>query len=257
MAKKKNIISVNWDEAEGGKYIKNPGEYVVKLIEGEIDTDDEGRTVIEWRAQVTQGKDKGATIGFRNYVTPKTLWKLRDLLEAVGYPVKGSAQDLDVDDILETAKDFVIEVTEGNERADGKGYYMQVDDYMALGDYEKTEEKFSPDSDKEEESTDEEGELDEMEEEIDELGLDIDLDDYDTFEEKKAAFEKAKKKAKSKKEEKPKKVVYTREMIDSLGSAELDKIANEIGLELDEDSSPRSKRRSLIQALKEEGRFEE
>ncbi len=238
-------IKINWEDAEGGKFIKQPGEYIVKLTEAELDTDSENRQYIEWTVKVTKGNNVGATIHFKNYITPKTLWRLRDLLNAIDYPITESVQDLDLDDIIKNGKDFVIEVENGNERPDGKGYYMQVSDYMPYVDYANTMKDYGKDDD----------ELDEMEREIDKLGLDIDLDDYDTIEEKRAAFNKAKKKAAEKAEKKE--TVYTREMLDDLGSVELDKIAEEIGLELDEDASPRSKRRSLIQALKECGRFEE
>lgn len=251
-------IKINWEEAEGGKFIKQPGEYIVKLVEAELDEDSEGRSFIEWTAKITRGNNIGATIRFKNYITPKTLWRLRDLLTSINYPITESVQDLDLDDIIESGKEFVIEVENGNERPDGKGYYMQVSDYMPFEDYEETKKSFesgkkaSPEESKKQEDDD----IDEMEKEIDRLGLDIDLDDYDTYIEKVEAFKKAKKKA-TEKEEKKKATVYTREMLDDLGSVELDKIAEEIGLELDEDSSPRSKRRSLIQALKECGRFEE
>ena len=250
-------IKINWEEAEGGKFIKQPGEYVVKLTEAELDTDSENRQYIEWTAQVTRGNNKGATIHFKNYLTPKTLWRLRDLLSSIDYPISESVQDLDLDDIIDRETEFVIEVENGNERPDGKGYYMQVSDYMPYVDYEETKKIFESGkkSSPEDYKKQEEDDIDEMEKEIDRLGLDIDLDDYDTHAEKIEAFNKAKKKATEKEEKK--KVVYTREMLDDLGSVELDKIANEIGLELDEDASPRSKRRSLIQALKECGRFEE
>lgn len=243
-------IKINWEDAEGGKFIKQPGEYIVKLTEAELDSDSENRQYIEWTVKVTKGNNVGATIHFKNYITPKTLWRLRDLLNAIDYPITESVQDLDLDDIIKTGKEFVIDVENGNERPDGKGYYMQVSDYMPYADYTEVKESYGK-----EVKEDDEDELDKMEREIDKLGLDIDLDDYDTIEEKRAAFNKAKKKATEKSEKKA--TTYTREMLDDLGSVELDKIAEEIGLELDEDASPRSKRRSLIQALKECGRFEE
>ena len=251
MSKRK--ISVNWDEAEGGKYIREPGEYIVKLVEAEFENDEE-KPYIEWKVKCTEGKSKNATISFKTFITPKALWKLREFLEAINYPVSGSVQDLDLDDIIETGKEFVIEVEEGKERQDGKGYYMQVSDYMSLDldlHYQV------PDSENKAEPTKDDDDLiDKLEEEIDELGLDIDLDDYDTIDEKKAAVEKAKKKA-NKTEPMVGPVKYNAEMLADLGSPELDKLAKEIGLEFDEDASPRSKRRSLAKALKEEGRFEE
>ena len=246
----KRTISVNWDEAEGAKYIREPGEYIVKLVEAEFEKDEE-KPYIEWKVKCTEGKSREATISFKTFITPKALWKLREFLDAIDYPVSGSVQELDLDDIIEKAKPFVIEVEEGRERQDGKGYYMQVSDYMGLDNYKET--TTSPKSDDKKELNI----IEALEDEIDELGLDIDLDDYDTLEEKKEAVEKAKAKMKKGIEPMVGPVKYTAEMLADLGSKELDKLAEEIGLEFEEDSSPRSKRRSLAKALKEEGRFEE
>jgi len=290
--KSKNTVTINWEEEEGGKFIQHPGEYVVKAISAESNEDDEGRTFIKWTFQVTSGKGKGSTISTSTFITPKALWKLRELLECMGIEIGNSVQDLDLDEAIDEGQEFVIEVEEGNERADGKGYYMQVSDFMALDDYEEAstsskskeepedveeddeteeEEPVSKSSKKAKENSakegkskkskskelDEEDLLDQMEEEIDELGLDIDLDDYDTFEEKKKAFQKAKAAATDEEDEDEEEQVYTVEEIESLGTKQLKAIAEEIGLELDDEASTRSKRRSVIAGLRKAGRLDE
>lgn len=288
-AKSKNIVTINWEEEEGAKFLRNPGEYVVNATAAELDDDDEGKQFINWTFTVTEGKGKGSTITTRTFLTPKALWKLRELLECMGIEVNSnSVQDLDLDEIIESGEKFVIEVEEGNEKPDGNGYYMTVSDYMPYEDYTQASEKGVPEESEEEEEPEEkpakskkakkkskEPEIDEdeiieqMEEEIDELGLDIDLDDYDTLEEKQEAFEKAKKKVskKSKKKEEPEEdeddeeeeetTTYTVEEIESLGTKQLKIIAEEIGLELDEEASTRSKRRSVISGLRKAGLLEE
>lgn len=311
MAKKakKNVVSINWDEEEGGKFLKNPGEYIVQVTSAEIDEDDEGKQFITWSLEVSEGKSKGATISTRTYITPKALWKLRELLGCMGIEVQNdSIQELDLDEVIESAENFVIEVEEGNENPNG-GYYMTVADFMPLEEYKKAsapsddedegeveEEKPAkkskkakkPEPQEEEDSEEEEAPkkkskkskkskevdedelLDQMEEEIDELGLDIDLDDYDTFEEKQEAFEEAKEKAlkkskKSKKQEveeeeedeESEAQTYTVEEIESSGTKQLKVIAEEIGLELDDGASTRSKRRSVIAGLRKAGLLEE
>lgn len=280
--KSKNVVTINWEEEEGGKFLKNPGEYIAKVIATEQDEDDEGKSFIRWTFQVTEGKSKGATISTRTYVTPKALWKLRELLECLGINIKaGSVQDLDLDEVIEEGDNLVIEVEEGNERADGNGYYMQVSDFMSLKDYKSTTlggKDVEEDTEDEEEETvsesskkpekarkekkkskqSEEDLLDQMEEEIDELGLDIDLDDYDTFEEKKKAFEKAKAKVSSEDDDgEDEEQHYTAEEIEELGTKQLKIIAEEIGLELDEEASTRSKRRSVIAGLRKAGLLDE
>lgn len=281
MVKKKqknNVVSINWEEEEGTKFIKNPGEYIVITTGAVVDEDDEGKQFISWTFQVTKGKASGATISTRTYITPKALWKLRELLQSMKVEVESnSVQDIDLDRILEDQNEFVIEVEEGNERADGNGYYMTIADFMSLEDYQETTPSNTKDNEEEGEATakpkkqikkaepeiDEEELLDQMEEEIDELGLDIDLDDYDTFEEKQEAFEKAKKKASkgnkssTKKEEEDEEQTYTVEEIEALGTKQLKVIAEEIGLELDEEASTRSKRRSVIAGLRKAGLLEE
>lgn len=284
--KSKNVITVNWDEEEGGKFLRNPGEYIVKATLAEQDEDDEGKSFVKWTFQVVDGKSKGATISTRTYITPKALWKFRELLQCMNIEIGNSVQDIDLDEVVETGSKFVIEVEEGQERADGNGYYMQVSDFMSLADYKETstteeeeeteeedteaekEEPVSKSSKKSEKTSkkskkskqSEEEALDKMEEEIDELGLDIDLDDYDTFEEKKKAFEKAKSQMEEDSEEdesEDEEQHYTEEEIEELGTKQLKIIADEIGLELDEEASTRSKRRSVIAGLRKAGLLDE
>lgn len=243
-------IKIEWNKAEGGKFLKDAGEYIVKLTDYEVDESSEGNQYIRWTVKVTQGPQGGASAKFVTSLAYKALWKLEDLMNAFKYPIeRGSVQDLDLDDVLKKAKEFAIEFTEGREREDGKGYYLQAEDFMALDDYEKatTETTTVKEPTKEEEPS-----MDDLEKLIDENDLDIDLEDYDTYDEAKAAIEKAI--AKSKKAKSPTK--YTEEMIEALRGNELDKIADEIGLEFDEDASPRSKRRSLIKALEKAGMME-
>ena len=285
--KSKNVVTIDWNEEEGGKFLKNPGEYQVKAISAEQDEDDEGKAFIKWTFQVVASKDKGATISTRTYVTPKALWKLRELLDCMGIEIKeGSVQDLDLDEVIEEGNAFVIEVEEGNERQDGNGYYMQVSDFMSLEDYKSAtpnvkEEDVEEDNETEEEEPvsksskksekankkkrkskelDEDEIIDQMEEEIEELGLDLDLDDYDTLEEKQEAFDKARKKAmkeQSEESDEDEEQHYTVEEIEELGTKQLKAIADEIGLELDEDASTKSKRRSVISGLRKAGLLDE
>lgn len=281
--KSKNVITVNWDEEEGGKFLRNPGEYIVKATLAEQDEDDEGKSFVKWTFQVVEGKAKGSTISTRTYITPKALWKFRELLQCMNIEIGNSVQDIDLDEVVETGSKFVIEVEEGQERADGNGYYMQVSDFMSLADYKETS-TTEPEEDEAEEveeepvfksskkaekgskkkrkskEVDEEELLDKMEEEIDELGLDLDLDDYDTFEDKKKAFEKAKSKMEKEcadEDEEDGEQHYTEEEIEELGTKQLKIIADEIGLELDEEASTRSKRRSVIAGLRKAGLLDE
>lgn len=251
-------IQIDWSKSEGGRFLKNAGEYIVKLEDYEVDESAEGNQYIRWSIKVVEGNWKDASSKFVTSLSHKSLWKLEELLNAVQYPVtRGSVQDLDLDDVIEKAKPFAIEFVEGREREDGKGYYLQAEDFMALDEYKKSTEdapkkeapvERAPESKKE--ATDDE--FKRLEELIDKLDLPIDLEDYDTFEEARLAVDKA---IAKKNGLAPKPTVYTEDMIETLRGAELDKLAQEIGLEFEEDASPRSKRRSLMKALEKEGRL--
>lgn len=248
-------IKIEWNKAEGGKFLKDAGEYIVKLTDYETGESDSGTPYIRWSVKVTQGPQTGATAKFATSLSYKSLWKLEDFLNAIKYPIqRGSVQDLDLDDVLEKAKEFAVEFTEGNERADGKGYYLQAEDFMALDDYKEATKEQQPTEDRSEPAPEKKDSMDELEELIDTYDLDIDLEDYDTYDEAKAAIDKAISKLKDKEE--PKETKYTEDMIEALRGAELDKLAEKIGLEFDEDASPRSKRRSLIKALEKAGMME-
>lgn len=247
-------IKIEWDKAEGGKYLKEAGDYVVKVTGYEVDENDEGTQYIRWSVKVTEGPKSGSSTRFVTSLSYKSLWKLEDLLNAMQYPItRGSVQELDLDDVIKKAAPFAIEFVEGREREDGNGYYLQAEDFMALDDYKKA---ISPEEVKEEPTKENDADdMDKLEELIDKYDLDIDLEDYDSYEEAEAAIKKAI--TKTKQEPKEDRQVYTEEMIESLKSKELDKLAEEIGLEFDEDASPRSKRRSLIKALTKAGMMED
>ncbi len=244
-------IKIEWNKAEGGKFLRNAGEYIAKLTDYELDENDEGTPYIRWTVKVTQGPQSGASAKFVTSLSYKSLWKLEDFMNAIKYPIeRGSVQDLDLDDVLKKAKEFAIEFVEGREREDGKGYYLQAEDFMALDDYKAA----TAPTEKKAAEAKKEQDLEDLEKLIDEYDLDIDLEDYDTYDEAKEAIDKAIKKAETKKPEETTK--YTEDMIEALRGAELDKLASEIGLEFEEDASPRSKRRSLIKALTKLGKME-
>lgn len=244
-------IQIDWSKSEGGKFLKDAGEYIVKLTDYEVDESDQGNQYIRWTVKVVEGPQTDASAKFVTSLAYKALWKFEDLLNSVGYEVKrGSVQDLDLDDVLKKSKPFAIEFVEGREREDGKGYYLQAEDFMALDDYKESTETKTEGPKKESSNED----FSKLEELVDKLELDIDLEDYDTFEEARMAVDQA---IAKKNNLVPKKTMYTEEMIEELRSAELDKLAQEIGLEFEEDASPRSKRRSLIKALEKAGRLED
>lgn len=239
---KKNTIKVNWDEVNEGKFLRTAGEYIVKLTKAEQDEDDEGKPFIEWSVRVEEGKEKGSITSFRTYLTAAALWKFKALLEAIQYEITEGIQEIDLDNLIKNASPFVVDAIEGKERADGKGHYIQIDDYMALEKEEAPKEEKAPKSKKGKKS------LDELEALIDKHELDIDLEDYDSYEEAEAAVKKAIKDS-SDDEEEPTEV-YTDEDLDDMGSKELKALAKKIGLELDDDESTRSKRKSVKEALK-------
>ena len=87
------------------------------------------------------------------------------------------------------------------------------------------------------------------------------IEKKEAFEEAKAAAsKKSKKKAKKEEEEEDEEEEaqhYTSEEIEALGTKQLKVIAAEIGLELDDEASTRSKRRSVIAGLRKAGLLDE
>ena len=160
--KKKGTISVDFEgvESGGGRPVPdgNYNAFISKITEEESG---DGNPYLHAVWKVQGGKANGATIHDNISLLPQSLWRLRTILECIGYEVEDGPMDIDPADILE--EECGIEVT--NEEWEGKDRpritgFMQADEEFAEGEDEE-----DPDEEEEEEPEEEEPEEEEEEDE--------------------------------------------------------------------------------------------
>jgi hypothetical protein len=84
------VADFGHEDAKGGGG-KNPripaGDYVAKIVSAKQKESESGNQMIVWKFKILEGKYKGKEMTGRTVLTPKSLWVLRNLLEALGAEV--------------------------------------------------------------------------------------------------------------------------------------------------------------------------
>lgn len=180
MAKDSIKIDFGKEEEGGGRVRWKKGNYhvkIVKLKKGRSEDKDTPYVAVTFK--VLEGPKKGKTITERLYLTPKSLKRIRLLLEACGMKVPKKAVNLKFEKLL--SKKLWIEIEDDDSGKD-KGYGVKstvsFEGFMSEEDYEESDEDEEDEDDDDED--DDEGEDDEDDEDEDE---DEDEDDDDEDEE--------------------------------------------------------------------------
>lgn len=203
MAKDTINIDFGKEEDTGGGGIKWPdGDYHVKIIKAVAGRSSEKDTpMITVTFKVLDGKKKGKTFTERLYITPKSLKRVRLLLESVGVKVPKKAVNIPLKKLA--GKTLWVELEQREEEGYGTRSRVTFEGFMSEDDYDADEEVEDDDEDDDEEDDD----VDDLDEEDDddeeEDDEDEDDDDDEEEEEEKPRKTKAKKgKSKSKKKSK-------------------------------------------------------
>lgn len=163
-------------ESRGGKKGRGarkhypPADYAVKCVRAElIRSTDKETPGVACTFQITAGPHKGGEVNDSFWLTPKSLWRLRNLLEAMGIKIPSKA--VNVDTAIMRGK--TLAVTLDDDEYDNKVYSRVVDTFLlseleAVEDDEDTDD-LGTDEDEEEEESETETSDDDLEE--------IDLDD--------------------------------------------------------------------------------
>jgi hypothetical protein len=186
---KSGVIRIDFSkEEEGGGGGRIPttwkkGDYHVRILGAKTGRSPEKDTpFVEVKFKVLEGRRKGSTFSERLYITPKSLKRIRLLLEAIGVKVPKSAVNLPLNKLK--GKDLWVEL----ELQEKEGYdpkmaiafegFMSEDDYEESDDEDEDDEDEDDDEDDDDEDEDEDDEDDEDEDDDDE-----DDDDDDDEEE--------------------------------------------------------------------------
>ena len=164
MAKKTNKkgIKLNFEGVETGYKAVPEGVYEVRVKEIETGTSQAGAPKLDFKFEIISGKNKGSILFYTCSLQPQALFKLKVVLEALGFEIPEGNFNLDVDELidLECSVEVAHETYEGKKRA-------KIVEFIGSEEEEEEEEDSDEEEDEDDEDEDDEEEEDEDEEEED------------------------------------------------------------------------------------------
>lgn len=167
----KSTSAHTWDfskeEGGGGGKRYREGDYLVQVVKVKpITAEEKGTPGLEVTFRFLDGKHKGDTFTDRLWNTPKSLWRTRSLIEAVGEDVPAKAGDWKIIARLVLKKEVVV--TLGDDEYDGR-IRSRVTDFLDPEEFDDDEDDNDLDDEDEDDDDldDEDDEEDEDEEELD------------------------------------------------------------------------------------------
>lgn len=255
--KKGNGLSINFKGVEVRKTLPE-GTYVVEVAEVELTESSNGNEMIKWEFIVAEGKHQGAKLWYNTVTTKESLFKLREVLEALGQEVPDGKMDIDLSELVgcRAGVNVLHDVYEGKTRAVIADWLSAEEvDETEEDDEEEVEEEEEDDEENEDEESVDVSDMDEddLKEVIEEHGLDVDLDDYSSIKKKRKAVEEALSSGGDEEEEEEEEAeTYTEDQINDMDKEELEKLNEDLELDIDDidDMKPKAARKAVIKALK-------
>jgi hypothetical protein len=175
MAKKSKGFTVKADFTkadEGGGRVRVPeGDYKVKVVSVKRAESQAGNTMLVWTLKFLDGKAKGKEIIERTVITPEAMWKVRQLLQAMGVNVPKKVVTLNPTKYI--GREFGVTVADDEYK---NRISSKVQDYIDLETYESLEdEDVEDEEDEDDEDTDDDDETEEDDEDLEEVDLDEEL----------------------------------------------------------------------------------
>ena len=223
MAKKTNKkgIKLNFDGVETGYKAVPEGTYEVRVKEIEAGTSQANAPKLDFKFEIISGKNKGSLLFYTCSLQPQALFKLKVVLEALGYEIPEGNFNLDIDELidLECSVEVAHETYEGKKRA-------RIVEFITSGDSDDEDDDDEDEDEEDEDSDDEEEDTDDDDDDEDEDDDEEDEDDEDDED-----------------EDEEDEVDY-----DSLSLKELKALAKEKGIKVDK----KAKKDDIIALLQEE-----
>lgn len=171
MAKKTNKkgIKLNFEGVETGYKAVPEGVYEVRVKEIETGTSQAGAPKLDFKFEIISGKNKGSILFYTCSLQPQALFKLKVVLEALGFEIPEGNFNLDVDELidLECSVEVAHETYEGKKRAKIVEFIGSEEEEEEDSDEEEDEDEDDSDDEDDDEDEDDEEEEDEDEEEED------------------------------------------------------------------------------------------
>lgn len=193
--KNSKVIKVDFTGVDVGGRVVPPGEYVAAVENVKHETSSKSnKPFLGWELKIVEGDSKGAKLFHNTSLQPQALWKLRQMLEALGVETEEGAMSLNLTEYV----GLQLGVEVDNEEYDGKTR-TRVVDVFSLDDPDEDEddgkdEEVEDDSDEDEDEDDgddEEEEVDEEDEEEEEEEEEEDDEDDEEDDEEEEEEEEA------------------------------------------------------------------
>lgn len=283
MAKKKkkgNGLSLNFKDVKVLKTVPE-GNYLVKVEEAELTTSSNDNEMISWVFEIAAGKYEGQKLYYNTNIGKESLWKLREVLEALGQDVPDGKMDLDLSELVGCECGVVVyqEVYEGKNRAKIADFLAadEVDESDNDSEEEEDDEEEKPKTkgkgkksskkkDDEEEEDAEEVDVSSMDEDelaelVEDKGLDVDLDDYSSIKKKRKAVAEALEKGGDDEdsEDEDEETKYSEDQINDMSLEDLEELNSDLELDIDdlEDLTVKKARKAVLKALKKKNLLED
>jgi hypothetical protein len=175
-AKKDDFVVADFGHKDakgsGGRIRIPEGDYVAKIVKAEKTTAKEsGNTMIVWTLKILEGKYKGKEIRTRTVMTPKALFFLRSLLEALGKEVPEKASKIRYQQYVGERIGITVEDNEYNNKISSEVSDF-LDPDMVGADEDDEDEDDDLDEDDEGSDEDDDDDDEDEDEDLDEVDLD-------------------------------------------------------------------------------------
>jgi hypothetical protein len=147
---KKTVVDFTNTDSSGGRVRLPEDNYKVRVKSVKHETSRNGNPMLVWEFEVTEGKYKGKVLRERTVLQENSLWKLKQVLEAMGINVPSKRVALDL--ARYPGKELGVAVVD-DEPYEGK-VSSKVSDYMdvdVLDEDDEEEEEYDEDDEEEEE----------------------------------------------------------------------------------------------------------
>jgi hypothetical protein len=140
MAKAVKGIKVDFSEVESQDFSLPNGPYILAVTSVEKKrSESSGNDYLAWEYKVSEGKHKGKKVWDNTSLQPQALWRLRNLLEAMGMEIEDGEMDIDLDELAGELVGVEIE----NEKYQGKNK-ARIINFLGVDELEGEAEEAAP-----------------------------------------------------------------------------------------------------------------
>jgi len=163
-----DVESRGGKKGSGGRKHYPPADYHVKCVSAKLGKSGDKETPrVEVTYKIVAGKQKGGQLRDDLYLTPKSLWRLRQTMEAMGMKIPSKAVNLDVDMLKGKELAVTLDDDEYNDTV-----YSKVVDAFTLAEFESEDDEDDVDEvDDEDEDEDDDEPDDDEDEDLEEVDL--------------------------------------------------------------------------------------